>query len=441
MQITRLLLTAWLFFFLALPAFSDEVHISEITVEISGGNTREPAVRRWLEIQENDVFESDAALADAAERDVQELVNLRIFKSVDFSIVRESGGSGRHLIITIQDAPTFVPVPMVLYDSNLGGVQILYVQIWDNMFGTLADWFSMSILTLRNGDEGKWETGPFYFAPQVSNIKIGDQVYAIRLEQQRVESQRLSGSILVSDYRYDRSALFFSTEFRFGPDRRLRYALEPGAEFRYGYRDYLGAGGFPRRPWGVQLEQSFYYDSVDAVGNSRRGWRTGLTNTLKLISEDGKVQPVVDISGEISPYITFDAKGILSYYARFSGMKVWGDTYELIGDEMRGIPDSTMDGDFALYLNQTLGIRIWRLPNVFDLQIHPFFDMGMTTGGTRDFEGWKDVRKSTGADILLFIEPVPNLAFRFTWGTDLDSDIAWGEEIKTEFIVRYAYSY
>ena len=113
----------------------------------------------------------------------------------------------------------------------------------------------------------------------------------------------------------------------------------------------------------------------------------------------------------------------------------------MLGVGMRGIPDSTMDGNFVLYLNQTLGIRIWRWPGAFDFQIHPFFDIGLATGGTRDFRGWQDIRKSTGADILLFIEPVPSLSFRFSWGTDLDPDIAWGEETKTEFIVRYAFSY
>ena len=298
-QIITAILT--LFFITALPVFAEEVRVSDITVEISGGNTREPAVLRWLELEENDVFENEEALRRAAERDVQELVNRRIFKSVEYQIEPGADESARKLIIRIQDAPTFVPIPMVLYDSNLGGVQILYVQIWDNMFGTLTDWFSAGIMTVRKGDDGKTEIGPFFFAPQVSNIRIGDQVFGIRVEQQRAESQRYSGPTLVSDYRYDRSALFFNTEFRFGPDRRFYYTLEPGAEFRYSYVDYLGTGGFSRFPWGVQLQQSLFYDSVDAIGNSRRGWKAGLTNTVKLVSEDGSVRPVADLSGEVSP--------------------------------------------------------------------------------------------------------------------------------------------
>ena len=425
----------------ALPAAADEVKVREIEIVVTDGNTRESAVRRWMQIQEEDVFPDDDALAAAAERDVQELVNLRVFKSVEYEIVPLDPESDRRLVVRIQDAPTFVPVPLPLYDSNTGGLQLLYVQIWDNMFGTLTDWFSLATLTIRRDDNGKLETGPFLFAPQVSNIKAGNLVFGVRFEQERQEIQRFSGTTIVADYRFDRSAFFLNTEFRFGQNRRLYYTIEPGVEFRYGYVDFLGSGGYSEFPWGVQLFQSFYYDSVDAIGNSRRGWRTGVSNTMRLVSEDGVVRPVADIGGEISPYVIFDRRGILSYYARLSGLKVWGDTYDNLGEPMRGIPDATMDGDFALYLNQTLGIRLVRWPGVLDFQVHPFFDLGAATGGTRDFNGWEDVRKSAGVDVLLFIEPVPNLAFRFSWGADLDSDLAWGEDTKTEFIVRYAFSY
>lgn len=419
------------------------ISVTRLEIAVSDGNTRETAVRRWIRITEGSEYPDDQALQYAIDGDVQELVNLRVFASVSAEFVPDPDGDADDRIVrfTIVDAPTFVPVPLPLYDSNTGGLQLLYVQIWDNMFGSLTNWFSIATLTVRKGEDGKLETGPWYLAPQVSNIRVGDFIFGVRYEQEHVESSTYSGSTLVTDYQFNRSAFFLSTEFRFGENRKLYYTVEPGVEFRYGYQDNLGTGGYDETPFGGQIQQSFYYNSVDVFFNSRKGIRTGLTNTLRIIEKNGTWQPATDIRFEASPYLAFGEEGRISYYARFMGLKVFGDSYEQLGEPLRGIPDATMDGDFALYLNQTLGIGLWRWKGVWDLQIHPFFDMGIATGGSTSLESWSDIRMSTGADILLFIEKVPNLAFRFSWGIDLDPDLKWGDDNKTEFIVRYAYSY
>ncbi len=417
--------------------------VTDLSFIVTDGNTREKALRRWVQVTEGATFGSEEDLKAMVDRDVQELVNLRVFLSVSARILPdpEGSGGGRKVEFTIVDANTFIPIPLPLYDSNTGGIQLLYVQIWDNMFGSLTNWFSLATLTLRKDENGKIETGPWLFAPQVSNIKAGNFIYGVRFEQERVESKTFNGSNLATDYRYDRSALYFNTEFRFGEQRRLYYTIEPGVEFRYGYTDFLSTGGFSETPFSTQLFQSFYYDSVDFFFNSRKGLRTGLGNNVRVILQDGDWKPVTDLTAEVAAYFAFGSKGRVSYYNRLSGLKVFGDTYENLGEPLRGIPDATMDGDTAVYLNQTLGLSVWQWKGVWDLQFHPFFDIGFALGGAAPFRGWEDVRKSTGVDVLLFIEKVPNLAFRFSWGVDLDSDLAWGDDNKTEFIVRYAYSY
>ena len=249
---------------------------------------------------------------------------------------------GEPVIIT---ALTFIPIPLVLYSSNAGGPQILYIQIWDNMFGSLIDWFSIASITLRPDGSGGVETGPWLFAPRVSNIELGRLSLAFGMDQER------------------------------------------------------------------------------------------------MVQTDGIWRPVAELRGEAGVYITFDKRGRFSFYPRFLVFSVFNDTAEKLGEPIRGIPDAAMDGSFALYLNQTLGIGLWQWKGVWDLQIHPWFDLALAHGGTRPFTTANDIRRSLGADILFFIERVPNLVFRFSWGFNLDPAVPWSRRGKREFIVRYSYSY
>jgi hypothetical protein len=290
----------------ALPILAQEssVVVSRVRIEIVDGNTREEALRRWLNVREDHRYDDLESLNSAVQRDVQELVNRRIFLSVEGRVEPSSQDETNQMdvIYTIVDANTFVPVPLPLYDSNTGGVQLLYVQIWDNMLGTMTDWFSLTTLTVRGNGEGGLETGPWIFAPRVSNIKLGNLVYGVRFEQERIESQTYDGPTLLSDYRFDRSAFFVNTEFRLGPRRRLYYTIEPGVEFRYGYNDFAGIGGFERTEFDGRIQQSFFYDSVDVFFNSRIGYRAGVINTLRVFQRDDTWMPAADLTAEFSPY-------------------------------------------------------------------------------------------------------------------------------------------
>ena len=144
------------------PASDQEVELVEIEFVIPKQKTRESALRRWITVNEGDRFENDQALQTAVDESLQELENLRVFISVSARISPVSGASEseRKVVFTIEDGSTFVPVPLPLYDSNTGGVQLLYVQIWDNVGGSLIDWFTLSTLVLRGKGSGGVEVGP-----------------------------------------------------------------------------------------------------------------------------------------------------------------------------------------------------------------------------------------------------------------------------------------
>lgn len=422
---------------------AEPVTITALTFEIENGRTSEKALRRFITVTEGSHFDSLQSAQTALNRDIQELINLRVFRSVEAELQPAEGGHPKYQITyRIVDAFTFIPIPMVLYNSNSGGPQILYVQIWGNMFGSLIDWFSIANMTLRDDGSGGVETGPWQFAPSVSNIKLGRFSLAFGLSQERVESSRWSGTNQVSSYRYDRTVMNAALETRFGPARRLYYTVGPRIELRYGYTDFIGLAGFSRSPLSFGIRQSIFYDSVDVFHNSRKGIRTGISGTLSMVQTDGIWRPVVELRGEAGVYIPFDKRGRFSYYPRFLVFTVFNDTVEKLGAPIRGIHNATMDGNFALYLNQTLGIGLWQWRGVWDLQIHPWFDLALAHGGTRPFTTANDIRRSLGADILLFIERVPNLVLRFSWGFDLDSAVPWSPgSNKQEFIVSYSYSY
>lgn len=421
---------------------SSPVQVKEVQIEIYGDKTKKKAVIRRLQVLPDTEFPSETDLKNAVDRDVQELINLRIFNTVSGKTYPIPGSENEYQVTyTIEDAITFVPIPMVLYNSN-SGLQLLYIQIWDNAMGSLMNWFSIASLTLKTDDSGSVVTGPWLFSPQLSNIRLGNTDLTVKLEQERVESSRFDDNdIQLSYYRYDRTALSLEWEWRFGSKRSWYYNLRPGLEFRYGYTDFIQKQGYSETSFLYEAFHSIYFDNVDNYYNSRRGLRTGITNTLRMINPDRKWKPVLDFTAEIGYYMAFGKNGRWSYYPRFSAIKVFNDTYEKLGESVRGIPDATMDGNLAFYLNQTIGIGIWQWKKVWDLQIHPWFDMGIALNGSRGFSGWQDIRKSIGADILLFIERIPNLIFRFSWGVDLSKQLAWGEENKTEFIVQYSYTY
>ena len=421
---------------------ADPVTITALTFQVENGRTSEKALRRFTAVTEGSRFDSIKAARAAVDRDIQELINLRVFRSVDAELKPAEGGHPNYsLTYRIVDAFTFIPIPLVLYSSNAGGPQILYIQIWDNMFGSLINWFSIVNITLRDNKAGGVETGPWLFSPRISNIKTGPLNLSFGLRQERVESARLSGLTRVSSYRYDLSALDAQLETRFGPNRRLYYTVGPLIELRYSYTDFINRGGFTRSPLSFGIKQSFFYDSTDVFFNSRKGIRTGLTGTFRIIQTDGRWRPVFETFAEAGLYLAFDKRGRFSYYPRLALFSIFNDTAEKLGEPIRGIPDASMDGRFALYLNQTLGIGLWQWKGVWDLQLHPWFDLAFAAGGTRPFKSPNDIRRALGADLLLFIERVPNLVFRFTWGFDLDPAVPWNQRNKREFIVRYSYSY
>ena len=100
---------------------------NRLEFHLKDGDTREKALRRWVQVTKGRTFASEEELNAVIARDVQELVNLRVFLSALAKILPDPAGSagGRKAEFTIIVANTFVPIPLPLYDSNAGGIQIL----------------------------------------------------------------------------------------------------------------------------------------------------------------------------------------------------------------------------------------------------------------------------------------------------------------------------
>jgi hypothetical protein len=92
-----------------------------------------------------------------------------------------------------------------------------------------------------------------------------------------------------------------------------------------------------------------------------------------------------------------------------------------------------MSGDYGFVLNTTLGIRFWRLEGIWDAQIHPFFDIGLSVPES-GFKSERDIRYGGGFDLVLFLDALPSLVARATIGVDLGR-YEWNEWDKYEIII------
>lgn len=419
---------------------SNSATISDVQIVVTGGKTQAKTIKKWIDVADGQDYPNIQTLKDQVEKDKQTLLNLRVFESVETILEPMGIIDGKkqwRVLFNIKDGLSFVPIPLVLYDSNVG-VQVLYIQIWDNVAGSLNKWFSLISFSFEERDDGEIKLGPWKILPKLYNIKIGDQIFGFQLEQEYAEKRREDNNIVTADYSFYRSEFAVSTEFPFGPEGNWTYTLEPGIEMRYGYITNSGPDKLNQTTFSPLVKQSLFFDNVNFIGNARSGLKAGITNNLRLDIQEDNTNFIADISGEIIPYFNYKR---LSYYARLSGIYIFNDEYEDMGEPLRGIPNDTMYGFAAIYLNQTIGIDVIPWKGILDLQIHPFYDVGFVVNSKMDQLLLTDIRHALGADILLFIDKVPNLSFRFSWGFDLDPYLSWEEANKTEFIVRYSFSY
>jgi hypothetical protein len=401
--------------------------ISRLSFQITG-MTRESALRTFLSInpplREGVSFSSAEDLAAFLDRKRQDLVNDRVFKSVEVS--DEPGetvdGITEHSVtLTVVDAFSLFPLPYPSYDSNSGlelGVETHY----DNGLGTMTNWYLDMYLVLRTYDDvygvGKWR-----IHPRISSLVIAGLPFTLdclfdHLENIVTEMDAATETeVTVADWTCYKASADLYTSFYFG--KEWYYKPEVVAATSFAFEDRLGSSDYNQDKLALTLTNTIGYGRVNWAGNFRAGFDANIGASVSALDRND----VFNVTGALNATtVWYLPWTILDYYGRVHAQYAVNDEPTGLGSWLRGVKDNSMSGVVGVFTNQTLAIDVIPWKGVLDLQIHPFVDAGLVVPGSRAFSVDSDVRVGAGADIALFIDVISNFLIRCTVGMELTAD-------------------
>lgn len=386
------------------------------------GSTSEAALRAFTGLREGLEFPSASALAAYLDKARRALVDDRVFKSVEIvdeaepppegSVEgRADGPVGHRVMVQVVDASTFVVLPDISYDSNLGlllGLQPHY----GNAFGTMANGFLDAYLVARERN-GVYGFGPWDIHPRVEDIMWDGSPWTLELELRREELDLRDGGTELAAW----NDLFgvASLDAKLPLGGLWYYEIQPGFAGQFGTVDLVGNGANPKDYRGPNYRHALGLGEVDWVGNFRSGYDLRLEHFVQTSLGPGGLGVSNEVSATARWYVPIS---FLNYYGRARAQADFDDVPVDLGKYLRGIADDSMSGTASIFLNQTLAIDLG-LPRRLDLQVHPFFDIGTALPAARAWNPRADIRKGVGADILLFSDALPNIFIRLTYGLDL----------------------
>ena len=383
--------------------------MQEVDFEIDG-LTNEKALIRKVNMEIGREFESFRGLKSYVAMLQQKMLNQRVFANVSYTIepIDSDDNLKKYRIIwKIKDSYTLFAIPYPKYDSNTGlriGLQAFY----DNAFGTMTKWFLGLNYDFGNGE--------YTIRPRISGIKIGVFSFSFGLNQSHQVERKLDGTNVLSHWKYNKTDFNLGTSINIYP--LLNYSFSASFSFRYDYRDIAGKKGFREDFFDFSFNHSLSYGEINWKENFREGFSVSPGNNLSTVNRENSFHLTGRTGLDGSYYWIWK---ILNSYSR-AGIEFAFDNPILgYGSYLRGVINDDMHGDWGAYFNTSLGIRFWRWEGVFDAQIHPFVDMGLTGEYGSDFDFSKDFKVSTGIDLVLYLDAIKNLLARGTIGFDLTS--------------------
>ncbi len=415
---------------------AEEQHIIdqfEISVD---GATKKWALLNEMDLKEGAVFYSQEELNAAVADQRQELINLRVFNSVEMTQeeISVEEDTHRYLVrINLEDTWTIIPFPYPKYDSNTGfrvGMKFFY----DNAFGSLNNFYLGMNLDLRMED-GDLKTGNWTFNPQLNNVKIGNKEYDFGFMQQYKEtSKEDADDEVIEEMNYYNSDFSVSTKYDLGND--YFYRISPSIGLNYGYSGF----NYEKEPYYASFSHSGGYDDVDWKKNFRDGYNLTAKNSISYIyrpEEDDKMKFTVSLD---SCYYKVLHKR-LNYTNRAYTIFSFNDEISGLGGQIRGVEDKTMYGVSGAFMSHDMTIGVIQWEGVGEAQCQPFFDMGVVKREDIPFDWDKDFRYGTGADFILYLDKLNSLHARGTIAVDLSSDKSFSDFGKYEIIISSSLSY
>jgi len=397
---------------------SDEVVfiIKEIVYSIDG-TTKERALRALSNLEAGMSFTSLEALEESVENELQKLVNARVFESVNTDIIQLSTKGSIHeymVVISVVDAISITPIFYPKYNSNIG-VRLGSKIYWDNFLGTMTNVYLGMGINIRPEDSGnKWEIGGWNINPSISGIRLKKGIFLSASMKQEYDEKEFEDTVdILKSYHYGYHFTGLSAGISFVLYEKLDYSVSLGASFRYGYSGNLGPNS--KRPYELVPSHGLSYGRVDWIENFRKGFSVALFNDYGFgVANNGNFQFSGSINASASYYLPLRER--FNLYTRLTAFYQWGVPRNP-GSLIRGVRDNLMSGYIGATFNISLAFQFWRFEEVWDAQIHPFFDMGIVYNN-ESFNAFRDYNYGVGFDLVLFLDILPNLVATGSVGID-----------------------
>lgn len=424
---------------------TDEVvgrHVIERMEPIPGKYTRASALKKYIAIPEGIEFENRELLYLYLDEKKQQLINLRVFESVDYTlkVLRVNDGSVYYRCeFSVVDSWTLIPVPYIKYDSNTGlrgGLKTYY----NNFAGTLANVYLGMNIDL-NWEREKTYVSQWSINPRFSNLRLFGLNFAADYMQQFIELQKYDelADMYVARYTLHRSAIAIGATIPLPSD--FYYSFAPRIEFRYGYKDKLNGGNsiIDATNYQFGFNHSVGWSNLNWVDNMRSGLSFSLNHSINYVAES------TFSSSELRNSLKLTGTGFyrwkwLNPSFRFIAFHNFNWESTGAGVYLRGIRDDVIYGVAGAFINLDLTITVIPWEGVGEAQLRPFFDIGMVDRFDKPYATESDLKYGTGLDFILYLDALKGMVASATVGIDLTNP-DWKDWRKYEFSVGSSLHY
>ena len=455
MQMYSEILKSRLFFILVLimsaglirPVFASEepsittVRIDEIRFEVSG-KTRPEALAREIKLETGSEYSTIDEFQTHLNREVQDLINLRVFSDVtaDVIIVSEgisSDGRGwENVLIVFKVEDTWTLFPFLVPSSD-GSTTVFTMAVVDkNFLGTLTE-FSIS------GDFGigtdpitgsleipRWG---FYF--KWSGFTVNQWQFNTVLSQSFQTMRKFNDSILVEDYSFFETLYLFNVRYEFKRVPYLYTLITPMLSWRYGYNIRRQFEEIEYEYFRTGLSLGLDYNRIDWKDFYRQGWALGIFDATWGSWGEDRSQLKTIVKTRFSGY---GITGKVNPSTRVVGMMSFNHEMTGLGSYLRGVPDDGAYGDRAVFLNTGIQIRLWK--GVWaEPHLLPFVDAGLVAKRDEPLNFKDDFFLGVGSELILFLPTLPSAQIRGWIGFDMSVD-EWSRakwEVGASFQLHY----
>ncbi|MDA3812147.1 MAG: hypothetical protein PF518_17660 [Spirochaetaceae bacterium] len=451
-KITILFLVSMLFISLtsSLSAESPnekKIQITEIKTLIDGNTKRKFLLEEinLFEGMEFDTYETFIVYLDEIRQD---LINMRVFEIAEYAVEEKSSNEETRtfsVTLTVKDTWNIYPIPYPKYDSNTGfrlGLKFFYY----NAFGTLMDFQLFTGLNIeKNNAKDYWEVSHWNISPELSSINIWNQDFSLSLSQSFSTIKKYETGVLQQEYTIHNSSISIGTRLYLPLD--FYYTMSPRLIFSYRRqqleRDNNGDPLITDDDYefaNISWIHSIGFDNLDWRGNFREGFSANISNSLT-----GSYSLNNDVSFSLGLGTNVKAFWIINKFLNLSGQinGVYSYNSEMtgLGSYLRGVRDAFMYGYLGAFMSVDLNISVIDWDGVGEIQIRPFFEMGIVGKENSSFDLLNDFAYTTGADFVLYLDKLNSIQARATFGVDLSNTYKWNDWNKYEIDITSSLSY